>query len=50
MDAARYAAELEEMLSSLEKEYGYHELDSFLVLKDILASVWNGRKEKGNRK
>ena len=27
----------------MEKEYGYNELDSMLVLKDILARVWKNR-------
>ena len=30
-----------------EKKYGYSELNSMLVLKDILASVWKGRKKSG---
>lgn len=49
VDTAPYAAELDRLLRNLEKEYGYNELDSFLVLKDILASVWKGRKKKGRR-
>ncbi len=40
----RYAAELDKLLDSLQKEYGYKEMDAFLVLKDILATVWKGRK------
>ena len=47
VDTAGYAAELDKLLGELEKKYGYSELDSFLVLKDILASVWKGRKENG---
>ncbi|MCI9142895.1 MAG: helix-turn-helix transcriptional regulator [Lachnospiraceae bacterium] len=47
VDTTCYAAELDRLLKSLEKGYGYNELDSFLVLKDILASVWKGRKENG---
>lgn len=35
-----YEARLTEMLDELKKEYGYNELDAFLVLKDILAQVW----------
>lgn len=49
VDTACYTTELDRLLKSLEKEYGYNELDSFLVLKDILASVWKGRKENGLR-
>ena len=48
MDTACYAAELKRLLSDLEKKYGYEELDAFLVLKDILASVW--KEGKGNKK
>lgn len=46
VDAAGYKTELSRLLSGLEKKYGYNELDAFLVLKDILASVWKERKEK----
>ena len=45
VDMDCYAAELDKLLRDLEKKYGYNELDSFLVLKDILASVWKGRKK-----
>ena len=34
------------MIDELKTEYGYSELDAFLVLKDILAKVWKARKEK----
>lgn len=44
IDTARYAAELDKLLRDLERKYGYSELDSMLVLKDILASVWKGGK------
>ena len=47
VDTSGYRAELDRLLRDLEKKYGYGELDSFLVLKDILASVWKGRKKKG---
>jgi len=39
-----YASELERLLNDLEKRYGYTNLNSFLVLKDILAQVWQKRK------
>lgn len=35
-----YAGKLEELLRKLKQDYGYNELDSFLVLKDILAGIW----------
>lgn len=37
-----YAAPLRELLARLRREYGYSELDAFLVLKDILAQLWTG--------
>lgn len=40
VEVQRYATELERLLKDLEKEYGYDELNAFLVLKDILACVW----------
>lgn len=40
VEISYYAAELQKLLSDLKKKYGYNELDSFLVLKDILAAVW----------
>lgn len=39
-----YAVRLRELLDSLKKQYGYNDLDAMLVLKDILAHVWNPRK------
>lgn len=40
-----YASRLDELLRDLKKRYGYGELNSFLVLKDILATVWKRRKK-----
>ena len=45
VEVNKYAKELERLLDNLQKEYGYHELDTFLVLKDILASVWKNREK-----
>lgn len=39
-----FAEKLELLLRDIEKMYGYNEMDSFLVLKDILAAIWNQRK------
>lgn len=39
-----YARRLTVMLQELKEEYHYSELDAMLVLKDILYSVWKGRK------
>lgn len=36
-----YAKELERLLCDLEKRYAFTRLNSFLVLKDILAHIWN---------
>ena len=41
-----YAQKLNKLLIVLEKQYGYNELDAFLVLKDILATIWKGRKNR----
>lgn len=39
-----YTPQLREMLARLGREYGYSEEDAFLVLKDILAQIWNARE------
>ena len=44
-----YAKELKRLLDDLQKRYGYDELNAFLVLKDILASVWKSRNKKGGK-
>lgn len=36
-----YSPPLREMLNRLKEEYEYSELDAGLVLKDILAHLWN---------
>ena len=38
-----YASEIRKLFDSLKKRYGYSDLDAMLVLKDILAHVWNTR-------
>ena len=38
-----YASETKKLLDSLKKRYGYRDLDAMLVLKDIVAHVWNTR-------
>lgn len=45
VEVGDYAFKLKEMLSHLKREYGYNDMDAMLVLKDILAHVWN---DKGN--
>ncbi|MEG0571065.1 MAG: helix-turn-helix transcriptional regulator [Oscillospiraceae bacterium] len=46
IETSFYATELRKLLRDLEAKYGYDELDSLLVLKDILATVWKNRKAK----
>ena len=36
-----YVFKLKEMLERLKLDYGYNDMDAFLVLKDILASICN---------
>lgn len=45
VNVERYTAKLELLLEELKRDYGYNELDTFLVLKDILAQVWYRRKK-----
>lgn len=40
MDTAPYAEALRAPLAQLQREQGYSEEDCFLVLKDILGSLW----------
>lgn len=46
VEVSYYAAELDKLLSDLEKKYGYDALNAMLVLKDILAAVWKNRNKK----
>ena len=46
VDTASYAEGLARLLEELKRQYGYGELDAFLVLKDILAAVWNAHKQQ----
>ena len=45
-DVDVYAEKLSEMIEEPRRTYGYNELDAMLVLKDILAAVWKGRKKE----
>ncbi len=40
VNTAYYDAQLHRLWQKLKTEYGYNDLDSFLVLKDILGKVW----------
>lgn len=44
VNLSNYAVRLRLMLDELKKEYGYTDLESFLVLKDILAKLWKSKK------
>lgn len=44
VNIGEYASEIREMLSKLHRDYGYNELDSMLVLKDILYQEWKNNK------
>jgi transcriptional regulator with XRE-family HTH domain len=46
VDTIPYVKALESLLDDLQKKYGYNELDTFLVLKDIMAFVWKKRSGK----
>ena len=44
VDISKYALEIRNMLNSLSKDYGFNELDSMLVLKDIHYHEWKDKK------
>lgn len=46
VDITKYVSKIREMLTDLQKEYHYNELDSMLVLKDILYHEWKDNKNK----
>lgn len=43
VDFPYYASQILSLFLQLEKTYGYNKLNSMLVLKDILATVWKAR-------
>lgn len=45
VDISMYTKEIRKMLDSLQKDYGYNELDAMLVLKDILAHEYLDNKK-----
>ena len=45
VDIKKYAKEIRKTFNSIQKEYGYSELDSMLVLKDILAHEYLDNKK-----
>ena len=44
VNISKYPEKIRQMLDSLTYEYGYNELDSMLVLKDILYHEWKDKK------
>lgn len=40
VDVSKYSKEIRKLLDQLSHDYQYNELDSMLVLKDILAHEW----------
>lgn len=46
VNTPNYEVRLGVMIDELKAEYGYSEMDAFLVLKDILAKVWKERKAR----
>ncbi len=46
VDIPKYAEEIGKMLDSLQKVYGYSELDAMLVLKDILYHKYMDNRQK----
>lgn len=47
VDIPRYAAEIRRLLTQLQSEHGYSELDAMLVLKDILAHEYMDNRKNG---
>lgn len=45
VDIAEYATKIRQMLTKLEIDYDFNELDSMLVLKDILYHEWKDNKK-----
>lgn len=46
VDIPKYASEIRRMFQQLQEDYGYSELDTMLVLKDILAHEYMDKKKK----
>ncbi|WP_444643357.1 helix-turn-helix transcriptional regulator [Caproiciproducens sp. R1] len=44
VDTTEYAETITKLLKRLSNDYGYNDVDSLLVLKDILAQVWKQKK------
>ena len=44
VNVSKYSSIIRQMLDNLSNDYGYSELDSMLVLKDILYHEWKDKK------
>ena len=44
INISKYSTVIRQMLDSLSCDYGYNELDSMLILKDILYHEWKDKK------
>ena len=44
VDTSKYSTIIRKLLDGLKDNYGFNELDSMLVLKDILYHVWKDNK------
>ena len=44
VDISKYSTIIRKLLNSLKDNYGFNELDSMLVLKDILYHEWKDKK------
>lgn len=44
VNVSKYSSIIRQMLDSLANDYGYNELDSMIVLKDILYHEWKDKK------
>ena len=41
VDTVEYEEQIKKLLGQLSMSYDFSDLDAFLVLKDIMAKVWN---------
>lgn len=46
VDIPHYAAQIRDMFTQLQTQYGYSEQDAMLVLKDILAHAYMDKRKR----
>ncbi|MFV0518024.1 MAG: helix-turn-helix transcriptional regulator [Aminipila sp.] len=44
VDTTQYEEQIKRLLEKLSVDYGFNDMDSLLVLKDIMAQVWKQKK------